>query len=125
MFSGIETMRMAQDMATHASQRHEVIAKNVAQADTPGYRAQDVASFAETYEAPGLALRRTRAAHITANESGNPAVHDDPGRQSPNGNTVSLEKEMMKAGEVRSEHQLALAVYRTSLNILRTSLGRG
>ena len=43
----------------------------------------------------------------------------------PVGNTVSLETEMMKAVEVRHDHEMALSVYQTSLGILRTSLGRG
>ena len=50
---------------------------------------------------------------------------DAPDSQSPNGNTVSLEDEMVKAADVRHQHELALAVYSSALNILRTSLGRG
>jgi flagellar basal-body rod protein FlgB len=43
---------------------------------------------------------------------------------SPNGNTVSLETEMVRAVEVKQQHDMALAVYRTVSDIVRTSLGR-
>ena len=123
MFEKLEVMRMAQSMAAHASSRQQVIAQNVANADTPRYRARDVASFAETYQAPGLTMRQTRAGHTAGLMGGGVAVNDQPGREAPNGNTVSLETEMMKAGEVRHQHQMALSIYRTALDILRTSAG--
>ena len=50
---------------------------------------------------------------------------ETPGDASPNGNTVSLETEMIKATEVRQQHDLALATYRGGLDLLRTALGRG
>ena len=47
------------------------------------------------------------------------------GEASPNGNTVSLEQEMVRGTQAKSNHDLALTVYKTSLDIIRTSLGRG
>ena len=43
---------------------------------------------------------------------------------SPNGNTVSLETEMLNGVEVAREHSQALAIYKHALGIIRTSLGR-
>ncbi len=73
-------------------------------------------------------MRATRAGHLGAEAwiaSGFQKCPGRAGQASPNGNTVSLETEMMKATEVRHQHDLALSVYPTSLNILRTALGRG
>ena len=64
MFEKLELTRMAQGMAAHAGARMGVIAKNVANADTPGYKAQDIPDFASVYADPGLALKTTRAGHI-------------------------------------------------------------
>jgi flagellar basal-body rod protein FlgB len=44
---------------------------------------------------------------------------------SPNGNSVSLETEMVKAVEVKRQHDQALAIYKSSMNVLRASIGRG
>ena len=129
MLEKLEIFRMAHGLAAHASARQSAVASNMANADTPGYKASDIASFAESYQAgqASNAMRATRAGHLEFG-GGMPAAFQsitDAGQASPNGNTVSLETEMMKATEVRHQHDLALSVYSTSLNILRTSLGRG
>lgn len=129
MYDKLEIFQMAGGLATHASARQARIAGNVANADTPGYRAQDIKPFAETYQANtgGDALRSTRGGHVLPGEdlAMQMQVVDRPGPSAPNGNTVSLETEMMNAVDVRLSHEMALSVYQTSLGILRTALGRG
>ena len=41
-------LRLASQLAAHAAARQTVITENIAHADTPGYRARDVADFATT-----------------------------------------------------------------------------
>jgi flagellar basal-body rod protein FlgB len=127
MFDSLEVMRMAHGLAQHASIRQSAVARNVANADTPGYRARDVAPFAETYQQGQSAeLRATRARHLVASDGAGGARHFEVAAESsPNGNTVSLEAEMIRSAEVRHQHDLATSIYKTSLDILRTSLGRG
>lgn len=131
MFEKLSVMQMAQSMAKHGATRQSVIAQNVANADTPGYRARDVASFAETYRPDdGGQMRTTRPGHMLAGERGGYSVKAGevyrPDAASPNGNNVSIEEEMFAAAEAKSEHERALAIYRSSMNILRTSAsGRG
>ena len=128
MFDRLEILRLAGGMASHATARQDTIAKNVANADTPGYRAQDVADFASVVanQTPQTTLRATRQGHLSATDTGVNfgAMVDAPDSSSPNGNTVSLESEMMKAAEVRHQHDLALTTYKSSLTILKLSIGR-
>lgn len=128
MFKTPDVMRMAQDLARYSGARQSLIAKNIANADTPGYRGRDLVDFAKTYgdgRAPE-ALRATRDTHITLSDtSAGYRSHDVGGEASANGNTVSLEAEMVRSTQAKSTHDLALTVYRTSLDIIRTSLGRG
>ncbi|MFV2034958.1 MAG: FlgB family protein [Halocynthiibacter sp.] len=128
MFDNLEIFRMAYGLASHASARLSVIANNVAQADTPGYRSKDIPPFAETYQSQSQStqMRATRPGHLAAAAAGASEIRliDAGDENSPNGNSVSLETEMMKASEVRYQHELALSIYSTSLNILRTSVGR-
>lgn len=125
MLNKLELLGMAQSLAQHAGQRQALVAQNVANADTAGYKAKDYASFGETYKRaqPTEGLRTTRAGHVFAGESRGTLLQatetGDP--SSPNGNSVSLETEMMRGAEVRQQHDLALAVFRSSLTILRTS----
>lgn len=128
MFQKLDIFQMASGLAKHASTRQETIAKNIANADTPEYRAKDIASFKETYSggATGSPMKSSRAGHLHGNTTQNTSLKfmDAPGPSSPNGNTVTLETEMMKATEVRHQHDLAMSVYKSSMNILRTSIGR-
>ena len=129
MFDKLEIFRMSQGLAMHAAQRQSTIAQNVANADTPGYRARDMVSFAQTYEPQGAGtMRATRAGHLNASSGPHEVVAARevlrPGAASPNGNTVSLETEMMAAAQAKGDHDLALSVYQTSLRIMRSSLGK-
>ena len=127
MFSDLNVLRLAHAMATHAGQRQGVIASNIAQADTPGYKARDIPDFADSLRRGGAdRMRATRAGHLDAPGPGQAwAERAVDGPTDPNGNSVSLELQMMQAAEVKSQHDRAIAIYRTSLGILRTSLGRG
>ncbi|ALG91714.1 MULTISPECIES: FlgB family protein [Actibacterium] len=129
MFDKLEILQMAHGMATHAAARQSVLARNIANADTPGYRAQDVAPFSQTYQQTSgdFAPRTTRARHLSALAGPGPgaAAHVVGGaEESPNGNSVSLETEMMKAVETRAQHDMALTIYQSALGIMRASLGR-
>lgn len=128
MFEKLEILQMAQSMASQAALRQNAVATNIANANTPGYRARDVASFSDTYETEHrTAMRATRPGHISSAGSYRVEVTEDKAAssESPNGNTVSLEDEMVKSVQVRQQHDLALAIYKSSLGILRTSLGKG
>ncbi|MFN4058284.1 MAG: flagellar basal body protein [Roseinatronobacter sp.] len=115
MFELPDIMRVAQQMARHSGARQVVLAENVANADTPGYRARDLPEFGAMLRAGTL----DRAALERA-----PVVDRNPVTRAPNGNTVSVEDQMMRAAQTRQSHDLALAVYSSARNILRTALGK-
>ena len=73
MFDRIDTLRMASSLTAHASARQGLAARNVANADTPGFRAHDLGRFAETYRsAPATELRATRPGHASGISWGGP-----------------------------------------------------
>ncbi|MFT4012853.1 MAG: FlgB family protein [Paracoccus sp. (in: a-proteobacteria)] len=126
MFDRIETLRMAGALTTHASERQRLIARNVANADTPGFRSKDLGRFAETYRSDAAtAMRATRPGHATGITWGDtPRAHDGGDEPAPNGNSVSLEEEMIRTAQARREFDVSVAVMRSSLSMIRTSLGR-
>ena len=129
MFEKLDIFRMSHAMATHAGARQALVAQNMANADTPGYGARDIAPFQEVYEArPGAAVpRATRAGHLMGQDMppGLDPSEREAAQRDPNGNSVALETEMLNAVEVKRQHDRAIAIYRSSLNQLRTALGRG
>lgn len=128
MYQSLELFQTAGDMARHAAARQAVVTRNIANADTPGYRAQAIAPFADIYTAaPDGQLRQTRAGHIAPDPVQRLAAMAQPvaGEAAPNGNTVALEDEMLQSVAVGREHSRALAIYRHTMTVLRTALGRG
>jgi flagellar basal-body rod protein FlgB len=121
MFQKLELTRMAQALASHAGDRMGVIAH----ADTPGYKAQDVTSFATIWQDGGDPMRATRPGHIAEPARAAAArAFASGGAEAPNGNSVSLEKEMVKMAGARQDHEMALAIYRSTSEVIRASLGR-
>lgn len=126
MFENLKMFETSYAMARHAGARQAVTAANMANADTPGYRAQTIARFADSYNVQNSgALKATRAGHLGRDLNG-AQVRATPAttEPSPNGNSVSLEQEMMNGVEIQREHNRALAIYKHSLDVLRLSIGR-
>ena len=70
-------------------------------------------------------MRGTRPGHLTgASWGGAERAVDDGGEPAPNGNTVSLEEEMIRIAETRRDFDVSLAVTRSAMSLIRTSLGR-
>lgn len=117
MFNNLAILRTAQALATHASHAQGVIARNIAHSDTPGFQARDIRPFAEVWadaRAQGALPPRAQMERLDPN----------PVTRSPDGNTVSLEHEMMRASQARHSHDMALGIYSMSRDILRASIGK-
>ena len=113
MYENLDVLRLASALAAACRRAPAEIAGNVANADTPGYRAARHRRLRRTLRRrrrrfrcapPGPAISARRA-----NRGGLAARVDASEARSPNGNTVSLEEQMVKAAEVRQEHDMALA----------------
>ena len=128
MFSNLNVFKTAAALASYAATRQSTISQNMANSDTPGYHAKDLPAFNTLYEADRpFEMKATRPGHMQPAATGFAAetqAVERPGDESPNGNTVSLETEMVNAAEVKFSHDMALTVYKSGLTMLRTSLGR-
>lgn len=132
MFQNLEIFQMAHAMAGHAGRLQVVAAQNMANADTPGYKTQTLTPFKDTLNLGGgsAAQRATRAGHLNgishdgAVLSAGQITRDENAKSEPNGNSVAIEDEILRAVDAKRQHDRALAIYRSSLNIIRTSIGR-
>ncbi|TPJ81152.1 flagellar basal body rod protein FlgB [Mesorhizobium sp. B2-6-2] len=105
------------DLATRQSQwlavRQSAIASNIANANTPGYTANDVEPFEKLLDRTAVTLAATQTGHLgaeAANAGFNVKPEDPDGAIMPSKNTVVLEQELMKAGEVRRSFELNTAI---------------
>lgn len=124
MYESLDIFRLSAAMARHAGQRQALAAVNVANADTPGYRARVLPSFAESMAGEAPALRATRPGHIGGAPLRDPRPREAASEVSPNGNAVSIEAAMFASVEAAREHSRALAIWRHGITVLRASLGR-
>ena len=107
--------------------RQKLLAENVANADTPGFKPKDLKApvFAPTAApppSPSSGQRRPPVARGGA--TGEDPVHARRFETTPSGNAVSLEDEMMKVSQNQSDFQLAASLYQKSLQMLRIAVGR-
>ncbi|NIZ11886.1 FlgB family protein [Phaeobacter sp. HF9A] len=126
MFERLNVFNIAYSMATHAGKRQALISENMANADTPGYHAKDIKPFKEVFAAGATQgdMVATRGSHLNSGDGLNWAITTDDSALDPNDNSVSIEEQILKGVEAKRQHDRALAIYRSSMNILRASLGR-
>lgn len=125
------------DAMRHLSERQRLIAGNIANSETPGFRAQemDAPDFGALVDAtarrPGIVRP---AVTLSARMQALGASAPRPGRQhddaevsevKPDGNSVTLEDQLLKMGQVQSDFAAMTAIYRKSMALMRTAAGRG
>lgn len=116
-----------------ANERQSVIAQNVANADTPDYKAADLApldfkALTRSF-ATASRLQTTDTKHFALG----PGTEDgqfrrdtsSPFEVSPSKNAVSLETEMMKVAETQATYETALNLYHKQMGMIRIALGKG
>ncbi|MVO17907.1 FlgB family protein [Parasedimentitalea huanghaiensis] len=129
MFTELNVFKLANAMATHAGTRQALVSQNIANADTPGYHAKDIKPFSEVFDDDSQqgTMRASRHNHLngSSGQGMNWTVSESGAGTDPNDNSVSIESEILKGVEVKRQHDKALAIYKSSMNVLRASLGRG
>lgn len=126
MMDNVNILKLASALARHAADRHRVLSENIANADTANYKAKDLEPFAEAYSrlskhggSPDSAFNASDGKPVWRIETINA-----PGASSPNGNSVSIEDQMMRSIEAQQDHQAATTIYKKAIDIMRISLGR-
>ncbi len=122
---------LADKMRWHQT-RQGLLAENVANAETPGYRGRDLKQFnyAEingAFSSASVTISATQPMHFSVGGQGDSAFGAQQMANfeiTPEGNGVSLEDEMMKVTTNMMDYQAATGLYQKSIKVLRTALGR-
>lgn len=110
--------------------RQGVLAQNVANSDTPGYRGRDLKAFdfarQVSLASTGLDTTVTNRGHMVGSLKidGSTAKAEDVDsfEITPDGNSVVLEEEMMKVTENQMDYQAVTTLYSKSLGLIRSAL---
>lgn len=122
---------LAEKMRWHQA-RQTLLAENVANADTPGYRGRDLKAFGFAEHLKNVSSARietvaTQPGHIAVTgirSDGFGARDSNSFEITPEGNGVTLEDEMMKLSGNQMDYQTITALYTRSVKLLKTALGR-
>jgi len=120
-FSTIDHLQAA---LTYHRERHTVLAGNIANLDTPGYRSADLV---RQVQGDPSSLAVSEPGHI-ASAAGPDFVTslDDSGKlQSPDGNAVSLERELAKIDANRTRYATSAELVSRRFALLRYAAGDG
>ena len=127
---GLKIFAMMQERMGWLAKRQEVVAENIANADTPAYRPKDLKELDFSRhlrpQTPEPTLTLTSARHIAPTrqpETFRPETDRNTYEISPTGNAVVLEEQMMKVAQTQADYRLAANLYQKHVAMLREALG--
>ena len=117
-------------LSTHAqsltarSQRVEVLAQNIANADTPNYKARDIEFKKVFRNASEDTMQTTHSQHMALpiDESGDGMMYRIPFNVAFDGNTVELNVEQAQYGKAAAQYQATLNFLQDEISGLRNAL---
>jgi len=105
------------------SERMEVLARNIANADTPSFKARDFDFKQVMREVQDDAMTTTQAGHLSQGESGPLGLkYRTPFNTSFDGNTVELPVEQAKYGQYAADYQTTLSILESRIGGIRKAL---
>ncbi|HEY4923468.1 MAG TPA: flagellar basal body rod protein FlgB [Roseiarcus sp.] len=122
--SPIYLLQLASQQAQWLSARQRTTATNIANANTPGYLSMDVQPFTDVLDKTQIAMVSTNSAHILPEGNDFTATRsaaEDSWETTYSGNSVSLEQELMKEGDINRSFTLNSNIKRAFHQMLMLS----
>lgn len=131
--SDMSLFRMARQQMNWLGDRQSVLAQNIANADTPNYRAKDMRALSferELRDVQPVRMQSTTGNHLQGSvQKPDYRVEElrarDVYETNPNENGVVIEEQIIKVSDTQMKYQLASNVYQKNMTMLRTAIGHG
>ncbi|WP_297322968.1 flagellar basal body rod protein FlgB [uncultured Bartonella sp.] len=124
----ISLFDIANKQADWLAARQKAVASNVANANTPGYKARDVQAFGDVLNNNTFAMTVTNSKHMDVTDNGMEA-HDmrpkDTIETTHSGNNVNLEDEMRKGGEIGQDMSLNTVIVKAFHRMMMAAVKGG
>ncbi len=132
MFDDIPLLSSAQTRMSFLTTRQQVLSENLANVDTPNYKARDLDQdrFNRILESginPRINLARTSANHVQAEYGASslfPTKTDDFYEATLSGNTVNTEETLTKMNQNAADYSLATTIYTKMHSFIGLAVGR-
>ena len=119
---------LAEKRLTWTAQRQAVLAGNIANANTPGYQARDVTSFADVLAGTGtMAPVQTQPGHMAGTVPTGVASAGKPTSlklRALDGNAVALDEQLTKVADTETTQSLVTSIWKKYIGMFNTALGR-
>jgi len=115
---------LASSQARYLELRQSTIATNVANANTPGFKARDVEPFNKVLDGTPVRLAMTSPSHMqlaAAETDTRATAKRDSWEVVHSGNSVSLEQEMIKGSDVSRDYSMNSAIVRSFHRMILSS----
>ena len=103
--------------------RQRVLAQNIANADTPGYRARDVSPFSRIVGLAGIEPVLTNPLHLAGLSQPHDSGQGPPTERAPDGNSVGLEDQMTKVADDETSQAMVGNLWHSYMGMFMTALG--
>lgn len=126
-----DLISMMQVKLAYDAERQKLLAQNIANIDTPGYRAKDLKPLdfgnvlsAQMSQTP---LSVTSPLHMNGSRAASSQFRAEHSKntfeRTPTGGTVVLEEQMMKVAQNATDYQMTTSLYKKVSNLFRQALG--
>ncbi len=125
------------DAMRHLSERQRVVAQNIANSETPGFKAREVeapdfgklvgdAAGPRRVARPRVQITGGMAALGASQPLGGRITLDkDVTETKPDGNNVTLEEQLLKMGQIQADFTALTNLYRKQMSLMKTAVGKG
>lgn len=118
---------LARQRLLWAEQRQTVLARNIANASTPGFLPRDLPSFADAMGRKNLSEpRRTQPNHLPRPQGS--GLHAEqavrPRAKSPDGNAVAMDEQLTKVADTDTAQNMTTSIYRKYMAMFSIALGK-
>jgi len=105
-------------------QRQQVLAQDIANADTPGWRARDLTPFAQQLHGSQTRLAQTSALDLAPTSDRTGGVVLESGERAPDGNDVAIDRVLEQVADTDAAHELVTSLSHSYVDMFRTAIGK-
>jgi flagellar basal-body rod protein FlgB len=122
--STVPLFALAERRMAWVDRRQEVLAQNIANANTPGWQPKDLAPFAAQLANAGVAPVQTNPMHLPGKGSAASRARIVAGEHAPDGNAVKVDEQLTKVADTESISGLVSNLYTKYMSLFKTAIGK-
>lgn len=117
----IGAIKLSAQRIDYLSEKQQIIAKNISNSDTPGFRALEMRPFGEVLKGVNTSQPvKTHPGHLSGVNAGRSAnaVVNKTSPMKPNGNNVVLEEQTLAGTQTQLDHSFATSLYKKAAALI-------